>query len=414
MPSSTYIAEHQPDTVAFLQSLVQIATVNPPGERYEECVDVLDRRLRALGMTTVIVRVPDAVVASTLPDSAGYARFNLIGRWDVGAPKTLHFNAHYDVVPVSGQWKHGAFNPEVVGGWIYGRGSSDMKGSIASLCAALEAVRDSNVTPKVNIEVSFTADEEVGGELGAGYIVREGLVSPDFAIECEGGGKGNIGYGHNGVLWFRVNVHGKAAHAAAPHKGVNAFEGAAAIVGALQPLKKAFDKRSFTPQGAKVMHPTMNVGGVFGIGPGPKVNTVPAEAWFTIDRRIVPNEKLRDAEREMLKALRTAKTKAPKVKMDVDVFQRIDPCVSDPASEFHAQFAEAVRVTRKRKPKLSVVNGFTDLHWFVHDLGLPGIGYGPGGEGGHGVDERAKIEDLISTAQVYARFMETFDPSPEA
>ena len=103
------------------------------------------------------------------------------------------------------------------------------------------------------------------------------------------------------------------------------------------------------------MHPTMNIGGVFGVGSGPKVNTVPAQAWFTIDRRIVPNEKLKDAEREMLRALKTAKAKAPKVKMDIDVFQRIDPCLSDPQSGFHSQFAQAVRAVRGKKPKWTVV-----------------------------------------------------------
>ena len=405
-----HIEQNQSNTTAFLQSLVRIATVNPPGERYEECVGAMDARLQSLGMTTQIVRVPDEVVAKTLPDSAGYPRYNLIGRWDVGAKKTLHFNAHYDVVPVSGQWKFGSpFNPEIEDGWIYGRGSGDMKGAIASLCAALQAVKDCGVTPKVNIEVSFTADEEVGGELGAGWIVRQGLVKPDFAIECEGGGKDNIGYGHNGVLWFRVEINGKAAHAARPEKGVNAFEGAAAIVNGLQSLKQVYARRAFMPENRKAMHPTINIGGVFGVGAGPKVNTVPAQAWFTIDRRIVPSEKLKNAEREVIAALRAAKAKAPKVKMNVGVFQRIDPCVSDPHSSFHQQFAQAVRDVRGKKPKFSVVQGFTDLHWYVHDLKLPGIGYGPGGEGGHGMNERAKIEDLISTAKVYARFMETFE-----
>ncbi|MBI5877570.1 MAG: M20 family metallopeptidase [Chloroflexi bacterium] len=405
------IEASEADMVAFLQSLVRIATVNPPGERYEECAGVLDKRLRALGMTTQVVRVPDEIVAKTYPDSAGYARYNVIGRWDVGAPRTLHFNAHYDVVPVSGAWKHDSpFNPVVEDGWVYGRGSGDMKGAIASLITALQALKACDVMPHVNIEVSLTADEEVGGELGAGWIVRQGLVKPDYAIECEGGGKDNAGYGHNGVLWFRSEVTGKPAHASQPHKGINAFEGAASIVNHMQPIKKTLTKRAFTQSNGKVMHPTINIGGVFGVGGGAKVNTVPGQAWFTIDRRIVPSERLKDAEREVLAALRAAKARTPKVKLDVSVFQRIDPCVSDPDSAFHRQFSDAVRAVRGKKPKWSVVSGFTDLHWYVHDLKLPGIGYGPGGESAHGINERAKIEDLVSTAKVYARFMETFKP----
>jgi succinyl-diaminopimelate desuccinylase len=407
-----HLERQQSESVEFLKSLVRIATVNPPGERYAECVGVLEQRLQTLGLSTRVVRVPDEVVAQTLPDSAGYPRYNLIGRWEVGAVKTLHFNAHYDVVPISGQWKHGdAFKPEVEDGWMYGRGSEDMKASIAAVCAALQAVRDANATPKVNIEVSFTADEEVGGELGAGYIVRQGMVKPDFAIECEGGERGEIGYGHNGVLWFRVRIDGKPAHAARPHTGVNAFEGAANIVNQMQGLKKRLARRTFKPVGGKLMQPTINIGGVFGVGSGAKVNTVPAQAWFTIDRRIVPNEKLASAEREVIAALRAARAKTPRIKMDVGVFQRIDPCVSDVNSAFHRQFAQVVRSVRRRNPKFTVVRGFTDLHWFSTDLGVPGIGYGPHGEHAHGVDERVDTADLLAVAKVYARFMESFDPS---
>ncbi len=407
-----HIERHESDHIKFLQSLVRIATVNPPGERYEECVGVLDHKLQSLGMTTQVVRVPDEVVAQTLPDSAGYPRFNLIGRWDIGAKQTLHFNAHYDVVPVSGEWKHGdPFNPAVENGWLYGRGSEDMKASIVAVCAALQAVRESDVMPHVNIEVSFTADEEVGGELGAGYIVHEGFVKPDFAIECEGGERNNIGYGHNGVLWFRVTVNGKAAHAALPHKGVNAFEGAANIVAQMQGLKKQYAKRTFKTANGKQMHPTINIGGVFGVGAGAKVNTVPAQAWFTIDRRVLPNEDPRTVVREVTAALKAAKAKTPKVKMDVSVFQRNDPCVSDINSSFHRQFALVVRAVRHSKPKFDVISGFTDLHWFATDLGVPGIGYGPHGEGGHAMNERVKIADMLTVAKVYARFMQSFDPS---
>jgi succinyl-diaminopimelate desuccinylase len=194
-----------------------------------------------------------------------------------------------------------------------------------------------------------------------------------------------------------------------PDKGINAFEGAALIVQSLQALKTVFARRSFRPLGAKAMKPTLNLGGVFGVGPGPKVNTVPAQAWFTIDRRILPNEKLKDAERELRAALKAAAAKVPKVKMEVEVFQRIDPCTSGPNSSFHDQYAQAVRAGRGPKPKWSIGQGFTDQHWYAHDLGLPSVGYGPEGEGAHGVNEKAKLAELISTAKIYATFMERFD-----
>jgi len=102
--------------------------------------------------------------------------------------KTVHFNAHYDVVPVSGRWRHGnAFNPAVEDGWIYGRGTADMKGAIASIVFALQALRATGARPIFNVEVSFTADEETDSALGAGWVADHGRLRADYAVVGEGG-----------------------------------------------------------------------------------------------------------------------------------------------------------------------------------------------------------------------------------
>jgi succinyl-diaminopimelate desuccinylase len=407
-----WLSSHQKDLCRFLQDLVRIPTTNPPGENYADVVAVMEAKLKSLNMTTQVVRVPDDVVQRTLPDCDGYPRFNLIGRWDVGAQKTLHFNAHYDVVPVSGNWKFGPFEPKIEDGWLYGRGSSDMKGCIAACVFAIQAAQEAGITPKVNVEVSFTADEEIGGVLGAGYVVKQGLVKPDYAIVCEGGSEKNIGYGHNGVIWFNVTVHGKAAHASRPERGINAFENAAALVMELQKLKKALSQKSrvFETESGKTLRPTVNVGGVFGVGAGAKVNTVPAQASFTIDRRVTPSEKSRDAEREIRDAIAAAKKKIKGLRVDAETFMRIDPCTVPPSSELPQAFARAVKDVRGGKPQFGVTTGFTDMHFFAVDGNVPTIGYGCGGKNAHGVDERVEIKNLIETAQVYAEFMAEFEP----
>src|SRR5690606_27693873 len=148
-----------------------------------------------------------------------------------GARRTLHFNAHYDVVPVSGGWRHGdPFSGALDGGWIYGRGTADMKGSIAALLLALRALSACGVEPRTNIEVSFTADEETDSALGAGWLVQHGPIEPDYAVVMEGGEQDAICCGHNGVVWLEVTVHGRAAHGSRPEQGVNALEKMAALV----------------------------------------------------------------------------------------------------------------------------------------------------------------------------------------
>jgi len=151
--------------------------------------------------------VPVRLLRQTLPEAQwGHPRYNVLGKVRApGARRTLHFNAHYDVVPVSGQWRNGgAFSGAVEGGWIYGRGTADMKGSIASLLMAVQALRATRTAPRLNLEISFTADEETDSELGAGWLVKHGPIAPDYAVVMEGGEGDKVCCGHNGTLWLEV------------------------------------------------------------------------------------------------------------------------------------------------------------------------------------------------------------------
>ncbi len=391
--------------VQLLQDLVRIPTVNPPGENYLRFVTAAQPLMRELGMQTRVVTVPTDYADRYIDNAADFPRASLIGRLDVGASRTVHFNCHYDVVPTAGKWKYGPFEPKVSGGWLYGRGTSDMKGAIAAVWLAIEALAAMKIQPRMNIEWSLTPDEETGGDLGAGYIVRQGHVQADWAIVCEGGGGQNVGCGHNGVLWLAAEITGKAAHAANPEAGVNAFEQMAAVTVNLQRFKTAIGRRTYSaPDGTK-MHPTLNIGGVFGVGPGAKENTVAAAARFTMDRRINPSETLRDAERELRAALREAGAKVPKLRMRVSRLLGIEPCQVDPADPLPGEFAEAVRRVRGGSVNFSVNRGFTDMHFFASDGKIPTIGYGPGGRGAHAIDEAVRVKDLLATAKVYARFL---------
>ena len=251
--------------VSRLRRLVAIPTVNPPGERYGEMVASLEESCAGLGMETRVHQVP-AKVAEAAGVAPDYPRYNLIARWHVGAPRTVHFNAHYDVVPAAGKWKFPPFQPQAENGWMYGRGSGDMKGSIVALLTAIDCLRRSGSQPAFNIECSFTADEETGGELGVGYIVRQGLVDAESAVVCEGAAGTRVGLGHNGVLWLYVHLRGKPAHASSPDQGRNAFEAMLAVARHLQRYKKDLTTadRRYRDFNGKDRHPTLNIGGVFG------------------------------------------------------------------------------------------------------------------------------------------------------
>ncbi|MAF12678.1 acetylornithine deacetylase [Candidatus Poribacteria bacterium] len=401
-----YIQANANGLCATLQELVRVPTVNPPGRNYAQMVDLLQAKCAALSMSTEVLQVPTDEAIRVVPHADEFPRLNLIARWDVGAARTVHFNSHYDVVPVSQEWSRDPFDPAIQGRWLYGRGSDDMKDAIAATLMAIEALQRCDVEPAFNVECSFTADEEIGGDLGAGYIAKHGHIHADYIVNCEGGTGLGIGCGHNGVLWLEITVRGKAAHASRPENGLNAFEKMAELALRLRGLNDAFAEptRAFTTPSGASRRPTINMGGVFGGTEGDKENTVPARATFTIDRRILPNETLKSAESELRGAIADACAAIPDLRVEVRRTLGIEPCQVDHEHPFAAAFGRAVRTIRRSPVKYSVTTGFTDLHFLVQG-GKPGVGYGPRGQGAHGANERVQIPDLVQTAKIYAEFM---------
>ena len=400
-----FIDRHPSDLIGRLQQLIGISTVNPPGENYDAITAWLTHELDSLGLKTKRYAVPLALAKTVLPpDQLAYPRFNILGKLPAkGATTTLHFNAHYDVVPVSGAWKHGGpFSGAVRKGWIYGRGTADMKGSIASLLMALHAIRATGTKPRVNVEVSFTADEETDSVLGTGWLVANAPIRPDRAIVMEGGEGANVCCGHNGVVWLEVSVHGRPAHGSKPEDGVNALENMAKVVLALEDYKRLIATRSFTAPDGTVMRPTINVGGVFSSGPGGKINTVPGFASFSIDRRVIANERNPAVEKELRGFLTKAAAQIPGCLITIAKVSENFSSYNDPKSPFFAQVAGSVERFRGEKTRFNVSAGFNDMHFFASELGIPTVGYGPGGADYHAVDERAEIKELLASAKIYA------------
>ncbi len=411
MTPADFIDRHPGELLGRLQQLVGVSTVNPPGENYGPVTAWLVHELEALGVRTRRYAIPTPLLKKTLPpEQHAFPRYNVLGKLAVpGARKTIHFNAHYDVVPVSGKWKHRSpFSGAIDGGWIFGRGTADMKGSIASLLTAVRALRAAKIAPKMNLEISFTADEETDSALGTGWLVQHAPIKPDYAVVMEGGEGRHVCCGHNGTLWLEVIVHGRAAHGSLPHKGINALEKMAALVRAFDAYKRVLAARPWrTPEG-KQQRPTVNLGGVFSCGEGAKINTVPAYATFTIDRRVLPVERHATAERELRAFLTAAARQIPQCQITVRKISENYPSFSEPTHPLFTTLADCVTRVRKEKTRFNVSTGFNDMHFFSHHLKIPTVGYGPGGEDYHGVNERAKVNELLASAKIYAELLATF------
>ncbi len=401
-----YLQDHQDDMVEMTRRLCSFATENPPGNYFEECVDYLEEIMRARGFATQKVRVPDEYQKNCLPpETWGKPRFNLISRWDTGASRTLHFNSHYDVVPATEGWKTDPFAPVIQGRRLFGRGTSDMKGCLVASIHAVQALKALKLKPAWNLELSFTADEEIGGECGAGYIVKEKIVRPDAAVVCEGGEGDTIMFGHRGVLWADVLVRGVPAHGSNPGAGVNAFERGVRLAQRFLDYHQRCLERETRHEMDKphARRPSMTLGGVS--GGGSKVNTIPSRFHFTIDRRLIPEERVAEVIREFQGLLREAKREDNTLKAEMEILTGFDAAITDPGSPLCAAACQAVRAVNGKPAHLRVFGAFTDLHFFTNQAGCPAIGYGVEGAGIHGHQEYLIIPSLVNTARVYAEIV---------
>jgi len=395
MTPAQFIDRHPAPLLDRLRRLVRLSTVNPPGENYDAITRLLARELSATGLQVRRYPVPRALAHKSLPSEQHlFPRFNVLGKL---------------AVPVSGRWKHGSpFSGTVQGGRIYGRGTADMKGSIASLLTALDAVRVTGAAPRMNVEVSFTADEETDSVLGTGWLVDHAPIRPDYAIVMEGGERHSVCCGHNGTIWLEVTVHGRAAHGSRPDLGVNALEKMAALVLALDGHSRALAHRAWRTPDGRVARPTLNLGGVFGCGEGAKINTVPAFASFTIDRRVLAIEDHAAAERELRAFLAAAARKIPGCKISVRKISENYACFTPPDHPIFAAMAACVAHVRREPASFNVSTGFNDMHFFASVRKIPTLGYGPGGRCEHAVDESAEVKELLASAKIYAELLTTF------
>lgn len=398
-----YLTDSRDEMVEQTKTLCGFATENPPGRENEPCVDFLAGLAQSMGLKTKKIRVPKAYQEQHMPPyMVNYPRFNLICYWNTGAKKTLHYNSHYDVVPVTGNWKTDPFRPVVKGGKLYGRGTSDMKGCLVASLFAIKALRECGLTPPWNIELSFTADEEIGGECGVGYIVKEGIVKPDAAVVCEGGVDEQIMYGHRGVIWADVEVQGVSAHGSRPHLGVNAFEKGVELVRRFQEYHQSVSTRTteYTVNHPYAKNPTITLGGVS--GGGTKVNTIPDLFHFTLDRRLIPEENANQVIGELKQVIKDAMKADKTLKAKLRVMKGFNAGITDPNAAICRIAKQAVESVYKKKAETLIFGAFTDLHFFTNQGHCPTVGYGVAGEGIHGCKEYAVIKSLVDTARVYA------------
>ena len=279
-----WIDMHFDEEVKFLQALVQVPTDTPPGNNAPHAKRTAEL-LHGFGFDAEEYPVPQAEVTAYGLQSLT----NLIVRRRYGDGRVVALNAHGDVVPPGEGWTHDPYGGEVVDGKLYGRASAVSKSDFATYTFAVRAIETLKAQLKGGVELHFTYDEEFGGELGPGWLLRNKLTQPDLLLAA--GFSYQVVTAHNGCLQLEVTVHGRQAHAAIPDTGVDALQGAVAILNALYHQNTLYKKITSKVEG--ITHPYLNVGRIEG---GTNTNVVPGKVVLRLDRRMIPEEKPAEVE----------------------------------------------------------------------------------------------------------------------
>ncbi len=310
-----WVDAHFDEQIKFLQALVRVPTDTPPGNNAPHA-DRTAELLQGFGFQAEKHPVPvDEVKACGLQSIT-----NLIVRRPYGAGPTIALNAHGDVVPPGEGWTHDPYGGEVVDGKLYGRASAVSKcdfstytfavRALESLGAPLEPGGQPLAQLRGGVELHFTYDEEFGGELGPGWLLKHKLTKPDLLLAAAFSYQ--VVTAHNGCLQMEITVHGKMGHAAVPDTAVDALQAATQVLNALYHQNTLY--RQVTSRVAGITHPYLNVGQIEG---GTNTNVVPGKVVLKIDRRMIPEENPAEVETTLRRVITEAVAGRPGVSVDI-------------------------------------------------------------------------------------------------
>lgn len=379
---------HKETILAFCQDLIRVASENPPGNYYRECIDRIRLELDRLGFAHKAVETP------------GYLdrpRYNLLSFYGSGQ-RTLYFHGHYDVVPAQSREQ---FSPRVDGGRLYGRGSADMKCGLAAMIYAAYLLKELRIPLQGRIGLCIVADEETGGQGGSRYLEQTGLLGQNaIAMLTPEPTSGVIWNANRGAITLQITIRGKPAHVGLQHQGINAFEHMLQVATALQALKAEVAKHRtgyrIVPEAAA--HSILMLGGR--VEGGTNFNVVPEACMFTLERRFNPEEDLETEKAKLFTLLE--KFQQQGIILETEILQE---GYSSGISEDHPvarAIAETIEAGTGKRPAFEMCPGILETRWYARK-GIPAFAYGPGFlELAHGPNESVKIEHLYQHTLLYA------------
>ncbi len=367
----------------YLQQMVQIDSVNPglvAGAVGEGTIaEWLYQVCAAMGL--------EVEFQETAPN-----RPNVIARWaGSGGGKSLLLTGHTDVVSVQNM-QGDPFDGRIEDGKLYGRGSYDMKGGLASILGAVAALKAANFQPAGDIWLGFVTDEEY---LSIGTDALVTAIKPDAAILTEPTDV-RLCIAHKGFAWLTLTTYGKAAHGSRYTEGVDAITHMQHLLKMITTL----EQKVFVDD----LHPLLERNSVHAsfISGGLGLSTYPDQCSLQVEHRYLPDlhagEIVQLWQDEIDDLMKTVPGFKATVKLDFErpgyEIERDAPIVQT----MHRAFSEVMRT----EPPYMGMFAWLDSA-ILGRAGIPTVILGPGGAGMHSAVEYVHLQDVFDCASIIAQ-----------
>ncbi len=384
--------EAEPDLVRFLCDIVAIPSLS--GEE-RDVVRRIEQEMDRLGFDDVRV------------DPMG----NLIGRLGSG-PTSIALDAHIDVVDAEDQhWETDPFDPVVKDGFIFGRGTSDMKGGMTSSLYAAALLKRAGLLPEeLSLYVTATVLEEDCDGLCWQYIVDQDALRPDVVVITEPTSL-RVYRGQRGRIEIEISTTGVSCHGSAPARGVNAIYKMADIIEDVERLYQKLKPHEPLGKGSVTISQIRSS--------SPSLCAVADGCTIHLDRRLTTGETQETALAE-LEAMPSVQAAGA----EVTVLEYAEPSYTGlvyPTKKYYPSWQMELDDPAIEAAVAAYEGAFDaqpDLGYWVFSTngvatagihGIPTVGFGPGDEHwAHAANERVAVEDLVRATAFYMSFARKF------
>jgi len=361
-----------------LRSLIQIESVNPPGNE-NQIADFIKKFLLKNNIHSELVPLEEG-------------RSSVIVKIEGEEERDITLCGHIDTVRVKEEdWTKPVFEGLIENGKMYGIGASDMKGGVAAILYTAVLLKRRGIVPKKTVQLALTADEEWAYR-GAKNLVDGGYFDrTDFLIITEPSNL-QVSTGEKGELWAKAKFFGKSAHGSTPEVGVNTvIPGSEFVMNVTERYEKIFEADHFW---GKV---SVNIGQFHG---GVQVNIVPNYSEIQLDFRIISEE---DKEKvlELIRKTGEEIAKKYKVRFTEEIFNYHSPIFTSSDNPYVKKFLQAAGMK-----EVIVTKYCTDGATIVPEKKIPFIIFGPGDIAqAHQNDEYIELESLYRAVDTFLKFL---------